>query len=174
MPAITLLLLLGLPLAIYLLCFLGCRRPASIRVSRVGRWMIILIAVGSAIAALWPGSPEIDWGITIGCSVVAIMLCPFSNLALLRISENQYRELVETGSKGLMLSCQAHQPRQIILEGRSRTSSIQVICLTRRMLVTILPRAVPRDKITLLLQWLPKVLPGPLPRIRVVLKSKSR
>jgi len=42
-----------------------------------------------------------------------------------------------------------------------------------RILITVMPAADLRNKITLLVHWLPKVLPGSLPRIRIALKRKA-
>ena len=90
----------------------------------------------------------------------------------MRLATDQFQELVHTGSARLMLACETTSSRHVNLTGRTRSASIRSFPVAPRILIAVMPAAHPRDKITLLIRWLPKVLPGPLPRIRIVLKQK--
>ena len=161
------------PLVVYLVLFLLARRPTAIRVSRIGQ-LIVLFATGSTLLSLVIAEPgdQLNWPLTISCLVTGICFWPLSQILLVRLTSNQFQELVQAGSARLLLSCETTSSRQLVLMGRNRTASIRSFSVAPRILFVLAPVSHPRDKITLLLRWLPKVMPGPLPRIRIALKRK--
>ena len=170
----TILIWVVAPIAVYLAFFLLARRPTAIRVSRIGKLIVLLITFGTLLTFLVAGSDDpLNWPLTISCLVTGICLWPLSQILLVRLAADQFQELIHTGSTRLLLACETTGSRHLTLTGRTRTASIHSFAIAPRILITVMPAAHLRDKITLLVHWLPKVLPGPLPRIRIALKRKA-
>ena len=162
------------PLVVYLLFFLLAQRPTAVRCSRIGRLIVLLTISITLLTVLVVGpDDQANWLLTISCLVAGICLWPLSRLFLVRLTTDQYQSLVETGSARLLLNCETTMSRHLVLTGRTRTASIRIFPIAPRILIAVTPTTHVQDKITLLVHWLPKVLPGPLPRLRIVLKQKS-
>ncbi len=170
----TILIWVFIPILVYLVFFLLARRPTAIRVSRIGQLIVQFITFGTVLTFLVAGPDDpLNWPLTISCLVTGICLWPLSQIFLVRLGADQFQELVHTGSTRLLLACETTGSRHLTLTGRTRTASIRSFPVAPRILIAVMPAAHLRDKITLLVQWLPKVLPGPLPRIRIALKRKT-
>jgi hypothetical protein len=174
MAQVTILVWVFSPLLVYVVFFLLARRPTAIRCSRIGKLIVLLITFSTLLTFVVAGSDDpLNWPLTISCLVAGICLWPLSQIFLVRLATDQFQELVHTGSARLLLACETTGSRHVSLTGRTRSASIRSFPVAPRILIAVMPAAHPRDKITLLIRWLPKVLPGPLPRLRIVLKKKS-
>ena len=163
-----------LPLLVYVVFFLLARRPTAIRCSRIGQLIVLLITFSALLTFVVTGSHDsVNWPLTISFLLAGICLCLLSQIFLVRLTADQFQALVHTGSARLLLVCETTGARHVTLTGRSRTATVRSFPVAPRILIAFMPVAHPRDKIALLIHWLPKVLPGPLPRIRIVLKKKS-
>jgi hypothetical protein len=169
----TILIWVFAPLVIYLCFFLLARRPTAIRISRVGQIITFLIAATWLAAMVFPKllSPP-DWLPVLVCLGLGLVLWSLRRIWFVRLSTADYMDLATSASGRLLLPSSQSKPHEMTLESRTRKEVIRVFPLTPRLLVTRLPSLKPRDKITLLVCWLGKVLPGPLPRIKIVLKRK--
>ena len=162
------------PLIIYLAFFLLGRRPSAIRLSRVGQ-LVVLFAIGNILLSFIfvEAGDQRNWPVFICCMLIGICFWRLSRITLVRLAAKEFQELVQTGSARLLLQCEIISSRELVLTGRNRTASIHSFSVAPRILLVLTPTVRSTDKITLLLQWLPKVMPGPLPRIRIALKRKS-
>ena len=161
------------PLFIYLAFFLFARRPTAVRISRIGQVMVILIAATHLAAKISPGAlPPLDLLPTLICLGLGVFFWFLPRIWFVRLSPTDYFDLAVSACRRLFLSSSQSKPDELTLENRTRKEVLRVFPLTSKLLVTRLPPLKPRDKITLLILWLGKTLPGPLPQIKIKLKSK--
>jgi hypothetical protein len=158
------------PLVVYLLFFLLAQRPTAVRCSRIGQLIVLLTSSTSLVMDF---DNQASWLLSISFLVVGICLWSLSRISLVRLTTDQYQALIQTGSARLLLTCETTRSRHLVLTDRTRTASIHLYPIAPRILVAVTPPAHIQDKITLLVQWLPKVLPGPLPRLRIALKKNN-
>ena len=158
------------PLVIYLLFFLLAQRPTAVRCTRIGQ-LIVLLTSSTILGMEFDN--QASWLLRISFLVVGICLWSLSRLSLVRLTINQYQNLVQTGSARLLLPCDSTESRHLDLTDRTRNASIHLYPIAPRIILAVTPPAHIQDKITLLVQWLPKVLPGPLPRLRIALKKNN-
>ena len=158
------------PLVIYLLFFLLAQRPTAVRCTRIGQLIVLLT---SSTILVMDFDNQASWFLSISFLVVGICLWALSRISLVRLTIDQYQTLVQTGSARLLLTCDTAESRHLDLTDRTRTASIHFYPIAPRILMAVTPPAHIPDKITLLVQWLPKVLPGPLPRLRIALKKTN-
>jgi hypothetical protein len=59
------------------------------------------------------------------------------------------------------------------LTTKGNTQLLRSVRLSQRWTFVVLPRRRGRDKISLLIGWLEKQYPGPIPRLRIVLKRSE-
>lgn len=161
------------PLVIYLLFFLLAQRPTAVSCTRIGQLLVFLTILTTLLAVLVMEFDDLEnWLLNIFFLVAGICLWPLSRISLVRLTTDQYQALVQTGSARLLLTCETTESSHLTLTGRTRTASIHLYPIAPRILIAVTPTVHFQDKITLLVHWLPKVLPGPLPRLRIVLKPK--
>ena len=158
------------PLVIYLLFFLLAQRPTAVRCTRIGQLIVLLT---SATILLMDFDNQASWLLIIAFVVIGICLWSLSRVSLVRLTTDQYQALVQTGSARLLLTCDITESRHPDLKDRTRTASIHLYPIAPHILLAVTPPTHIQDKITLLVQWLPKVLPGPLPRLRIALKKNN-
>lgn len=161
------------PLFIYLAFFLFAHRPTAVRISRIGQVMVILIAAAYLAAKIFPGllTPLDLLPVLIFLSL-GIFFWFLPRIWFVRLSPTDYFDLAISACGGLFLPCVQSKPEELTLESGTRKEALRVFSLTSKLLLTRVPPLNPRDKITLLVHWLGKTLPGPLPRIKIKLKRK--
>ena len=159
------------PLVIYVIFFLLARRPTAIRISRVGQIITVLIGITyllSMVVSKW----RLDWPPLLVCLGLGLLLWSLPRTWFVRLAAADYIDLTTSACGRLLLPSSQTKPREITLESRTRNAVIYIYRLTPKLLVTRLPSPKPHDKITLLVHWLGKALPGPLPRLKIKLKRK--
>jgi hypothetical protein len=155
----------------YVLLFALARRPVSLRPRRVGA---LLAATTVLRLALVPfGSPlEVPGELVLlaaaGALTVPLLLMP--HFWLVRATGAELRQQIRTACRGLFLGVEEKTPGRLILTARGNavlgvrrwTAGVQWLALC-------CPPG--PGKVALLCAWLSKQYPGPVPRLRFVLKG---
>lgn len=168
------------PLVLYVVLFLLARRPVRLALARLGKYQIGLALVAAApFLFLWarglvPEVSRVTQFVLAASVATGILLQTCRGVCLIRLSHLDYLNLVGSGCKRLLLSFELQEGEtKVVLFGKDRTETLPVRQLTRRVVWTRFPARTTHDKITLLGQCLEKSLPGPLPRLRIVLKKRA-
>jgi hypothetical protein len=118
------------------------------------------IAVGYP---LQPGPDAFCFGGILLASI-ALRLC--ARAWLVRATAQELGEQTRSTCRGLFLECEEPLPGRFRFAVRGITYNLHVREAWERTLNVTLPPTTDRSKVTLLIQWLSKQYPGPLPRIR--------
>jgi hypothetical protein len=157
--------------ASYVLLFVLARRPVTLRPARLS--CLLAGVVGLRLVLLAGGEPlEVPWELagTVLLGVVAVALVLGRRVWLVRATAQELRGQIETGCRGLFLGVREVHPGRLELAARGEPA-LGVRRLAARVQVLVLCRAAGPGKVTLLLSWLAKQYPGPVPRVRIVLKG---
>jgi hypothetical protein len=160
-------------LAAYTLLFLLTRRPVSLRPRRLG--CLVLVAGGLRLILLLCGYPLERFGEQILTGAVllsGVALLLSARIWLLRVAREALREQIEMACRGLFLECKEPAPGDFHLSARGKTWRLRMVSLSRRTQLILLPRVTEPGKVALLVQWLSKQYPGPVPKIHIKLKKE--
>lgn len=156
--------------AAYVGLFLAARRPVSLRLSRLGGMAAVVILTRATLhAAGWPlefgreGIPGVVFLLAVAGGWLA------GRVWLLRSPADEFRQQLETACRGLFLKLEEARPGQVSLTASGRTASLGLRQLTANLQVLVLPQPGGMGKVALLVQWLSKQYPGPVPKVRIVL-----
>ncbi len=155
----------------YVLLFAWARRPVSLRPARVGAVLgaAALLRLGlSSFAGLpdWPGEGALLGGVCL----LAVSLGLARRVWLVRATAEDLRRQIETACRGLFLQVEEKQPGRLTLTARG-DAVLGVRQLTAGVQWLVLCRPPGSGKVALLCAWLSKQYPGPVPRVRFVLKG---
>jgi hypothetical protein len=155
----------------YLLLFAVARRPVSLRLSRVGAILAAAVALRLGISPL-VGLPEGpgEWALLAGVGLVGLALGLARRVWLVRATAEDLRRQIETACRGLFLGVGEKQPGRLTLTARG-DPVLKVRRWTARVQGLVLCRPPGPGKVALLCAWLGKQYPGPVPRVRIVLKG---
>lgn len=163
----------GITVGGYVLLFLFARRPVTLRLARVGWLLAILVGLRLVLAILagepFQGPPEIILTALLGVASLALLLS--RRVWLVRATEKELREQIETVCRGLFLEVQELRPGRLQLSARGQPA-LRLRKLLSRVQVLVLCRVHGPGKVALLCSWLSKNYPGPVPRIRIVLNRR--
>ena len=173
LPAVVIFLLA--PLALYVVLFLLARRPVRLTLARMGKYQIGLALVAAvAVFGTHGLAPSANLGVLVVYVTIGMLLQACRGVCLIRLSHAAYLDRIKSGCKRLLLSFELQEGEtKVVLSGKDRIETLPIRQLTRRVLWTRFPARTTHDKISLLAQWLGKTLPGPLPRVHIVLKKRS-
>jgi hypothetical protein len=158
----------GMVLAGYLLLFVATRRPVSLRLGRLA-----LVPACAAAARLLLAACGNDWhqgldvGLTVLAGVGACGLAAGRRCWLVRTSGEELRERLRQACGGLFLALEEPARGLFVVQGEPR---LRLVGLTRRVQGLVLCPRPQRGKVRLLLDWLGKQYPGPVPRVRITLR----
>ncbi len=158
---------------VYLLLFVLTSRLVSLRPRRLGVYVLVVLAGRLALVAAGrpaPALPEAVGGI-VGL-VAGVLLVRCERWWLLRAEAGVLRAQVEGACRGLFLECTEPAPGRLVLTAKGRSHSLRLIALSRRLQAALVPPTKGPGKVALFVAWLSKQYPGPVPRIRVVLKKE--
>ena len=154
--------------------FLATPRPASLRLARLG-WMgfaIILLRLGLVVQG-YRLDPGFDVGMA-GATLLGALSCRLgARLWLVRAALEELHEQIATACRGLFLGCEELVPGHLLLSAKGIQRRLRIVSLGSRMQLLILPGATEQGKVALLIDWLSKQYPGPVPRLRIVLKRRE-
>jgi hypothetical protein len=160
-------------LAVYLALFLLARRPVALRLGRL-EWFALTVIV-FRLGMVLMGYPlealaDMTW---FGITLLAAVALRFGSRAwLVRAEAGTLREQIETACRGLFLECAEPAPGEFVFTHKGNRWRLCVRGFGKQTQLVILPRVVGPGKVALLVHWLSKQYPGPIPRIRIVLKKE--
>ncbi len=170
-PAVMVLWLTAVvALAGYLLLFAAARRPVTLRPGR--------LAVGSALAGvarllLVVCGQEVDGYLDGG--LIGLTLAAAAGLALarrcwlVRTRADELREQIRRACSGLFLTLEEPAPGRLRIRAKEE-QGLRLVGLGRRLQGLVLCKRPEKGKMRLLLDWLMKEYPGPVPRVRITLE----
>jgi hypothetical protein len=158
-------------LATYLL-LAAVRQNVSLRLARLG-WLAAAAVLVRAM--LLPASSMGLWEwLPLGACAAAAVAAPFaSRIWFVRAMQDEFRERLYDACRGLRLELCASSPDRMELVERQQAHSLRVRSLSKGWIVIHLPRATRPSKVALLVDWLSKQYPGPVPRIHIQLSGES-
>jgi hypothetical protein len=160
-------------LAAYLAPFMLAKRPVSLRMRRLGGsalgvFLLRLLMIPLGVAMEMP----VDCGLTAFCLLAGVGLWLAERVWLARVDEGSLREQIEAACRGLFLEYTEPQRGLFLLTARGFTWRLRLVRISRRMQLVVLPQAAELSKAALLLHWLSKQYPGPVPRLHINLKKE--
>jgi hypothetical protein len=157
----------------YLLLFLGAGRPVALRPGRLA------LLVGSVVVArlvlLVLGMVLVDGFdivLLVATGGLALLLWGGRRFWLCRIERDVLREQIETACRGLFLPCTESAPGCFLLTAKTGSYRLWVKKCCRCVQLLVQPPRVGPGKPALLLAWLSKQYPGPVPRLRIVFNKE--
>jgi hypothetical protein len=152
----------------YVTLFLLARRPVTLRLGRLEWFFLAVLGARLGIILLgYPLETAADM-VLFGATLLAAVGCRMgSRVWLVRAKADTLREQLETACRGLFLGCAEPHPGHFAFTAKGGTWHLRMVRLGQRLLVVVLPRAVVPGKIALLVHWLSKQYPGPLPRFHI-------
>lgn len=154
--------------------FLITSRPASIRFRKLGwmGFMIILLRLGLVVQG-YRLEPRWDMAMAAATLVGALTFWLSPRLWLVRAAAGELRGHITTACRGLFLACEESPTGHLLLSAKGIQRRLRIIGLGSRIQLLILPIAAEQGKVALLVGWLSKQYPGPVPRPRVVLRRSD-
>jgi hypothetical protein len=159
-------------LAVYITLFLLSRRPAALRLGRLGWLALTVVGLRLVLGLVYPPAAPLDWALsgTVLASGLALRLG--ARVWLVREEAATLRQQIETACRGLFLGCTEAQPGHLLLTAKAGTWPLRIVRISPRLQLVRVPHVAGPGKAALLVHWLAKQYPGPVPRIRVVLKKE--
>jgi hypothetical protein len=160
----------GILLAAYVGLYL-CRREVSLRPRRLGVFAAVVLLARLALLLVWPWAGPLD--VTLACvsGVAAVALLPLGRTWLLREEAATLRQRLHEASGGLFLPYTESEPGRLVFTAKGASWRLRLGAVSRWSQLVVLPPA-PTGKMALLVHWLSKQYPGPVPRVRIVLRRE--
>jgi hypothetical protein len=154
----------------YVLLFVLARRPVTLRLVRVGCLLTTLAGLRLVLAVAggtFQGTPDVMGTVLLGVAAVVFILG--GRVWLVRSTAGELREQIQTACRGLFLGVKEVQGGlQLATQGNP---GIRLWKLAAHVQLMVLYRVAGPGKVALLRSWLAKQYPGPVPRLRIVLKG---
>jgi hypothetical protein len=155
----------------YVLLFALARRPVTLRLPRLGGLLATIVILRLLLIVLGlPLEDELELAVTVLAGVVAVALLLARGVWLLRTTAEELREQIQTACRGLFLDVKELRPGHLELAAPG-APALRLWKLARRVQLLVYCRATGPGKVALLRKWLTKQFPGPVPRLRFVLKG---
>jgi hypothetical protein len=159
--------------AVYFALFLLAHRPVTLRLLRLGGLALVvaglrllLIPCGDSLAN------PLDIGLTVLTVLGGVVLWCCGRVWLARAEATMLREQIHTACRGLFLEYSEPRTGHLLLAARGGTWRLRLVGLSPRVQLVVLPPVTGPSKAALLLHWLSKQYPGPVPRLHIVLKKE--
>lgn len=155
----------------YVLLFVLARRAVSLRLARVGGFLTTILGLRLVLAAAgvtFSGTLEVIGTVLLG--VTAIVLLSARRVWLVRATGEELREQIQIACRGLFLGVQEDRANRLQLAAPAQPAFL-LRKLAPRVQLMVLCRAAGSSKVAILCRWLAKQYPGPVPRLRIILKG---
>jgi hypothetical protein len=155
----------------YVLLFVLARRPVTLRPARVGCLLTTLVGLRLVLAVTgvtFQGTWEVIGTVLLG--VVAMALVLARRAWLVRATGEALREQIQIACRGLFLGVQEVETGHLQVATRGKPT-LRLRRLASRVQLLVVCRVTGPGKVALLCGWLAKQYPGPVPRLRIVLKG---
>jgi hypothetical protein len=163
----------GVLLAGYVGLFLAARRPVSLRPGRLAAFAAAALAARLLLLALgasWAG--PLDLALAAGSAAGAAGLLLARGNWLLRAEADALRQQLQYAGRGLFLPHAEPSPGLLVFTAKGSSWRLRLTELGRRLQRVGLPRPPVTGKMALLVHWLSKQYPGPVPRLRITLTKE--
>jgi hypothetical protein len=172
-------------LAAYVLLFIA-RREVALRMRRLG-WsaaVVLVIRLGISVPGYANDAGDVpltpvaaaslapDFALTVVAAVSAAALLPCGRIWLCRAEARTLQQQLHTACAGLFLGYDEPAPGRFQFTAKAGTWRLRMVSITKGVQLLVLPRVAGPGKVMLLVQWLAKQYPGPVPRIHIVLKKE--
>lgn len=154
----------------YVLLFALARRPVTLRLARVGGLLTVIVSLRLILIAA--GAPPEGWPSWIGVillAVIAAALVLARRVWLVRATAEELNEQIQIACRGLFLVANELGPGRLRLVAPGEPT-LHIWSLGSRVQALAIDRSLETGKAALLYSWLAKQYPGPVPRLRIVLK----
>lgn len=162
------------PGALLLYAFLAVfpPRPVGLRPARLGRLALALVGLRLVLV---PAGLPVD-GVAEGAALalaaaLGAALCLGYRVWVVRATREALGEQVRSACRGLFLDCAGEGPGTFVLRHKETAGRLRVVSLSHHWQVLLLPGGA-SAKVALLVSWLGRQYPGPIPRVRIVLKRE--
>jgi len=160
-------------LAAYLALFFLAHRPVTLRLRRLGGLALVIAGVRLTLVPLGDSlANRTDIGLTGIALLGGVGLWLGGRVWLVRGETAVLREEVRMACDGLFLECAEPRAGLFVFTTKVGTWRLRLLALSRRMQLVVLPRVDVPSKVALLVQWLSKQYPGPVPRLHIVLRKE--
>lgn len=157
-----------------LLCFAARSRSTALRISSLGRGVLIILALRLLLVVTgWTFMPARDGAFLLLLPLGIAPLAPV-DLWLVRAPRADVQATLETGCAGLLLPATEVTPGRWTLCARGQVRHAALLPLGGGLTLALLPSARGRGKVSLLINWLAKQYPGPFPRPRIRLARSKQ
>jgi hypothetical protein len=156
----------------YVALFLLSRRATALRLGRLG-WLALAVAgLRLVLALVHPPTTALDWALSGTALGSGLALRLGARAWLVRAEAETLRLQIQTACRGLFLGCAEAEPGRVHLTAKAGSWQLRIMRISQRLQLVCLPHVAGPGKAALLVHWLSKQYPGPVPRIRVVLKKE--
>ena len=160
--------------AAYVGLFVLARGPATLRLRRLGSMLLAVAFLRvSALVAGLNVTGRTESVLMVSILVVGLLLLAAKRIWFFRIGAGTLRAQIDAACQRLFLPMEEPMPGRLQFTTKKRVRWLHMWPLGRRFLLAALPPVPDRDKVKLLLDWLSKQYPGPIPRIRIILKEEG-
>jgi hypothetical protein len=157
----------------YLSLFLFTTRPVSLRCGRLG-WILLAFPAARGVMLLTGSTPQLwseaSWAMVV---IVIVLTRKWSTRVwIVRTTATDVRERIETACRGLFLKIEEPADGRYRLTVGEQSVDLRLMTIGKRFQCVLLPSAGAHGKLSLLVDWLAKQYPGPVPPVRIVLKVR--
>ena len=159
-------------IAAYLLLFLFATKPVSLRCGRLG-WILLALPAARGVMLLAGSPPQLGIEASLAAVVILIVLTRkwIARVWIVRTTSADFWERIDIASRGLFLKCEERTDGRRVLRAGEQSAELTMKTIGKRFQCVFLPPSGVHGKLTLLVDWLAKQYPGPVPRVRIVLKK---
>jgi hypothetical protein len=134
--------------------------------------LAVLVVRAGLLLAGFPPEPWIDVSLAGVVMLFAVSRPWIVRVSLIRVTVDDFREQIGTACRGLFLRCEEEQHGRFLFTAGGSTFNLRMYSIGRRLQLVVLPPVAGHGKVTLLVSWLSKQFPGPVPRVRIILKRR--
>jgi hypothetical protein len=154
---------------VYVGLFLLARQPVSLRPFRLAILLGFFVLLRLVLLwAEWPSRPE--WCLILLMVVLCGCFLGLHSYWLMRITNEEMRQQVQTACRGLFLTLEEPHPGCLVLRARTE-HRLRLASLGRRLQLFVRCAHPGTGKVGLFLDWIAKQNPGPVPRVSITLKG---
>jgi len=174
-PVDALWLMIGIYPGLIGILFALSGNPVSLRAGRLAFVVaLFLLARGLLLVAGYGITGAGDGIAFAGAGTVVLLLLLLQRYWLLRTSAEEFCSRMEFAGRGLLMETSKAAPGLVLMQTGRQQQEIWYRELLPRLLLVCLPSGRKQGKVSLLLMWLGKVYPSPIPHPRIYLKGKRQ
>lgn len=169
-----LILLAGAVPAVYLGLFLVGRGAATLRLARFGWILLTVAATGMMLATIWYGRGLAQLKLPAALLALSFALIGARRFWVFRAHASELQAALRFACQRLFLPfTESAGNGFVLMEGGKEARRLRFLWSARGYALVMLPPPSGRGKVALLLRWLSKQYPGPIPKIHIVLKERD-